>query len=100
MSSQRFRLHRSAPVVAALILAFAFAPLPAAMASPHSTAPAEPHLSITGPGTAVARSWMQIAMNIASNLRSIFQAEDSATGDPAPDAVDPWDDDLTKKPPQ
>ena len=100
MSSQRFRLHRSVYVVAALALAFVLASPPASIAAPHSTAPAKLILNTADPSNAVARFCMKIGVKIASNLRSIFQATDSGTGDPAPDAVDPWDDDLGKKPPQ
>jgi hypothetical protein len=100
MSSQRFRLHRSVPVAAALTLAFVLASPQASIAAPHSTSPAKLVLHTADPSNAVTQYCMKIGMKIASNLRSIFQAADSGTGDPAPDAVDPWDDDLGKKPPQ
>jgi hypothetical protein len=100
MSSQRFRLHRSVPAAAALTLAFVLASPPASIAAPHSTTPANLVLNTADPSNAVARFCMKIGMKITSNLRSVFQAADSETGDPAPDAVDPWDDDLGKKPPQ
>jgi hypothetical protein len=96
MSSQRFRLHRSVPAAAALTLAFLLASPPASWAAPQSPAPPKPSPSITDPGAAAARFLMNIGTTITSGLRSIFQASDTATGD----AVDPWDDDLGKKPPQ
>jgi hypothetical protein len=93
MSSQRFSLHRSVLIAAALTLAFMLASPPASVAAPLFP-------NITDPEATATPFWLKIEMKIVSGLRSIFQAADTATGDPAPDAVDPWDDDLGKKPPQ
>jgi len=93
MSSQRFRLHRSVPIAAALTLAFLLASPPASVAATLSP-------NTIDPGAAIAQVWKEIGTKITSCLRSILQTADTTTGDPAPDAVDPWDDDLGKKPPQ
>jgi hypothetical protein len=90
MLSQRFRLRRSVLMAAALTLAFFL------LASPPASMAAPLFPNITDPGDAVVQLWVKIT----AKLRSIVQAADTATGDPAPDAVDPWDDDLGKKPPQ
>jgi hypothetical protein len=97
MSAQRFRLHRSVAVAAALLLAFALASPSPSSAAPQRPATASLSLSTPDPATALLQIWAKLT----SGLRSVFQAADEPpTGDPGPNAVDPWDDDLGKKPPQ
>lgn len=113
MFSQRFRLHRSVYLIAALTLAFVLASPPVSAAAPEAPAPMELLLNTETSATLLveAREEGTFFVEVVAvendqglpvlELRFAFRAAGSAPSDPFDKDVDPWDDDLDdRKPPQ